>query len=277
MKKNISLAIVILFLFSAACSHNIEDMYTAPTVKNQPRLIYPKTAQENTITGKARCLVNISKTGMVEKVHLTMSSGNKDLDEAAVEYCKRLEFNPASLEGEAINSRISMAINFDISGENWDIKHYVKEINNLYSRAGNNQNADRMNILKQILNRHDNFINEMKDGLNFNKYLEQVISSSLSEEWKRDWNSWPLSFLLYHDFIQRFPDYDDLVSVREKLAKAVQEDIRYINSISINDLESRAEKEKILSKIAAFLRINYPDIQADNFRLEASNSFNSAS
>jgi TonB family protein len=270
MKKNINIVLSLLLLFAMGCSVlNTGDVtYTPAYQKNHPRLLYPKTAQENESTGNSKVLMVISKTGTVDKVSIAESSGFALLDSAAVEYCKDLLFYPATRNGQVVASRMEMDIKFNISIPIFDANKYVNEVKNLYSRY--EYSNDKKAIQKEILDKHNEFVQNMTDALNFNIYVEQVILPELSSKWRTDWNAWPLSFLLYQDFIQRFQDYDDLAGVKAQLRTSVKDDIQYIENTTTNDPDSQKDKEKILSKVKKFISEQYPDfiMKENSWKLE---------
>ena len=267
MTRYINLVFILTLLVNLSCGHNgnltKDKNYTLPVQKNQPRLLYPKTAQENSFTGNSKLLFQINKTGTVDKVNVVRSSGSELLDNAAVEYCKNLLFYPATRNGEPTPSVMSIEIKFHISNQDMDAFNYVQNVNWLYKKLLFAGQSERNMIEKEILERHNQFIVAMRDGINFNKYVAQVILPSVLAEWKRDWNAWPLSFLLYHDFIQRFPDYDSIASVKNLLHNAVKYDMEYINNTPTYDSKSTGEKEDILMKIRGFIANHYPDIKIE--------------
>lgn len=269
MKREISIAVVLLLLILAACRSDIqrstENNYTPPSIKVQPRLLYPKAAQENYYAGSVKMYLQISKEGVVDKVQVIKSSGHKILDEAAVEYSKGLLFNPAQVNGNLISSRIEWELKFQITDQNWSVHNYVNDLDFLYKKITRVSGTSKIETQKEILNKHNNFIENMTDGLNFNTVLDNVLLTDISMEWKSDWDSWPLSFLLYHDFIKRFPDYDSLNIVKEKLRNAIVQDIKFIQNNEASDYKSQTAKEYLIIKIKKFMSDKYPDIVIDNF------------
>jgi len=259
--------LILSFIFMS-CAGNLDlsrQNFTPPSLKNQPRLLYPKNAQENSYTGNAKVVMIISETGNVKNAKIEKSSGSNILDSAAVRYCKSLLFNPAVRNNKPVYSRMEMTIKFDLSDQAWDAKKYVAAVHNLYGRINQlnqfiteNNRAQKNEIENEILNWHNEFVKNMTDVVNFNFYVEQVIRPELSAEWKSDWDTWPLSFLVYHDFIQRFQDYNDLPDVKAQLKNALKEDIRYMNDSIVYNSEERAGREKLLSKIRKFINDNYP-------------------
>lgn len=265
MKTMARIFISALMIFNFACSHNIQNQYTAPTIKTQQRLIYPKAAQEKLISGKTKVMLGITEKGTVDTAYVIKSAGDADLDNAAVEYCRKIEFTPALYDGEPIFFRMTMTVDFEISSLVPDVKIYAKEINSMYSLIERSEGSKKNELLDSLLEMHDQFLLKMSDGLNFNKYISQIIQPSISSDWKTVWDSFPITFLIYYDFIMRFPDYDSLKIVKGRMLDAMEQDIHYIKSVHNGDKQSELEKNKLLDKIQAFLRINFPEVKLDRF------------
>lgn len=103
----------------------------------------------------------------------------------------------------------------------------------------------------------------MRDALNLNIVLKDVLTPALFENWKDYWNLGPLSFLIYHDFIQRFPQYNDSVEIKNMLQNAFKADVNYIKSSNPANKEMRKEKDDLLNKIREFVKENYPDFSLE--------------
>jgi TonB family protein len=266
MKKNIILTLAIIIFSGFGCSHYIEQNQTfePPSLKNQPRLFYPKIAQQQSLMGKTKVIIYISKTGEVENARVLKSSGFSVLDTAAVNYCKTFTFYPAKRNGKEVNSNLEMNIKFNLADQDYNPNEYVQSINDLYSKLEGAKGNEKNEIEKEILNGHSEFLKKMKDALNFNIYVEKVISTKLAVEWKNSWDSWPLSFLLYQDFIERFPNYDNIPEVKQLLFQALKFDLRYINISSSANSDEQKEKENLLINIRQFVEKNYPDFIRDS-------------
>jgi TonB family protein len=265
-KKLILARIMIVFIF-VSCGHlsMIEENYVPPVQKNQPRLLYPRSAQENSNTGNSIVKFTISKSGQVEDVEIMQTSGLKILDDAAAEYCRSLVFDPAKRNGEDVYSIMKLTVKFDVTDTKFDQMAYVEELKKLYKISGKLDSSAKVHTLKEILNLHNEFVLNMKDALNFNFYVGQVILPRLEKDWQKDWNSWPLSFLLYHDFMLRFPEYDSLSLVKAQMVNSLKFDLNYIENSTCKDAKEKAGKNLILNKISAFISEHYPDIVIENF------------
>jgi TonB family protein len=255
--------VAVLIILTWGCTHiesSRDPNYAPPTVKTQPRLMYPKVAQENSYSGKTKLVIYVDDQGIVDRVVMLNSSGHKILDDAALNYCKQLTFKPAELNSEPVKSRVEWEVKFNISQQNLDPLVYLQNIQSLYNKLSSASNIERKDILNQILSEHKEFVQSMGDVVNFNTVIGKVISADLASQWKSDWNSWPVSFLLYHDFMKRYPDFDSMAVVKELFIKSLKFDLAYIINTPSAQLSKKWEKDKILNRIKAFVTINYPEI-----------------
>ena len=97
--KNIIISIISALIFLTGCStiqQSLDKNITQPKLKKESKLIYPVSAQKNNIMGTASIMFTISNEGSVLQTRIYKSSGNKTLDLAAENYCKQLEFFPAT-------------------------------------------------------------------------------------------------------------------------------------------------------------------------------------
>ncbi len=259
---------IITLLVGMSCTHETvttrDELFTPPSYKYKPRLLYPKVAQEQAFTGSLKFVVRISRTGVVENVTAVTLSGNEALDSAAYQYCRDVVFYPAQRGGVAIPSRIEIPFTFGMSSPSWDGNSYVREVMFLIAQVNRLDPAGKNQVRREILKKHKEFVQNMADALNFNSYVEHVVLPATADEWKKDWDSWPLSFLLFHDFIQRFPEYDSLASVKQQLVAALGDDVRYIERTRASSARDREQKAAILEKIRTFLGVHYPAINLDD-------------
>ena len=270
MKKILYLSLVACVSMIWGCAYRFEQeenpVYKPPTIQSQPRLLYPSNAQSRAFSGKTKVSLSITKDGKVRQVDVIKSSGYMALDKAAVEFAEGIVFTPATVNDKPISARLQYDVVFNIAEQNTFADTFIREMQELLDRAAQSQGADKHTIQGEILNKDEYFIQNMRDGLNFNTILEKIVSPQLTEEWKKDWNTFPLSFLLYHDFITRFPDYDSLTKVKEQLRTSVLLDLHYIKELPIESEETRAMREQLLLKITTFMKHQYPDLLLEVLR-----------
>jgi TonB family protein len=79
------------------------DKDPRPLVPINSLITYPEDARINQIEGKAVVRLLIDKTGKVTKSVLDSSSGDADIDAAALDAGRRATFSPAKRKGQPVN------------------------------------------------------------------------------------------------------------------------------------------------------------------------------
>jgi TonB family protein len=272
--KNINIALVNAVLLMTGCAHYISNspQIVLPTVKEMPALIYPKEAKQNNFTGNTTVEIFISKTGSVLDTKILQSSGYNILDDAAKEYCDKITFNPATANGIPINSRSIFKVKFDLSDQQAYGKKYVSDINKLYSNLTDESVIEKYSVERDILNKHKEFIGNMQDAADYISTIKKILLPEITEQWEAYMDYCPLTFLVYHDFMTRFPDYEDISNVKIDLNNAVNNDLRILEKIPAQDFENPSEKEALSSFIRNFIRMKYPDLNFNHVMHQAINS-----
>jgi len=263
-----------LFLLFAACGQGTDSMknleeqnYTPPSVLTQPRFLYPTMAQENSFAGSAKLYIFINKEGKVIRVSMIKSTGYDVLDKASKEYCSTLTFKPAKQDGLPVDSHIVWEMKYNLSNQNWCSETYVKDVAKLFVDEITSNKENKKRIREEILNLHNKFAKTMNDRMNYNIIIGQVISPALSMEWEKEWDSWPLSFLLYYDFMKRYPDYDSLSKIQDQMKNSLKTDIQCIKSTNPENIKTENGKDSILLKIRTFIQKEFPDTPLKEFGL----------
>ncbi|MCW8849831.1 MAG: energy transducer TonB [Melioribacteraceae bacterium] len=270
MKKLIKILIAVVFLL-AACTH-VERLpnenIVEPKLKKEPKLIYPFSAQQQSLNGTTTILFTINKNGEVDATRVHKSSGYIMLDEAAEKYCKGLEFIPAYQNGEAIASSMKWEIKFNLKDFGKEIERRVEEVKSLYSDVIDLDGAEKFKAQNDILALHDDMTRNLKDGVKFNEYMSGVVQNSIIYEWEPVVKSFPLTFLLYHDFLTRYKDFDSVSVVKSKLEYALRQDVAYLNEASNISSEYKINRVSLIQKIKQFVQKNYPEFDISKLNLE---------
>ena len=262
--NRIYLSFLVMFLLLIfGCSSQLEQSesqdFVEPILESKPRISFPKLAEEKNYSGNVKALLYVSETGIVKKVDILESSGYTVLDEAAVDYFKRFVFNPARGNGKSISCRVVWDIKFDFVDKESNARDYVEDVIILYDEVSLARGKEGNRIQDKIFSLHNQFVNSMWNSTNFNATITKVVSPEIAEEWKISEYTYPLSFLLFHDFVVRFPDYDNIVEVKKTLVNSITSDIKYINQNQAWNSESEVERQELLKKIKAFMERNYPE------------------
>ena len=173
MKKLIYILLSTMILLSACSSSKqmLNEDVTSPVLKKEPKLIYPLNAQEKNQYGTSTILFSITKDGVVSETQIHNSSGHKELDRAAENYCKGLFFTPAKQGGEAIASNMKWEVQFNLNDFRKGIKWKTKEVNELYKDLATLNGKKKQAVQKEILQHHEDVIRNIKDVLKLNEYI----------------------------------------------------------------------------------------------------------
>ncbi len=268
--KNIALFIALSIMWSCSSNINVKDgAYSPPSIKSQERLIFPVSAQQRGVDGVTKVFISITEKGEVKDAKVMESSGYEDLDEAAVSYCKKLSFFPAMHGDVPVSSYVKLKVNFDYKNYSGNSDRYVQSVLTLYDkieRAGNSRL--KTSLQKELFETHINFIGKMGGEIKFNSFAKEVIQKNSLPEWGNIWDSYPLTFLLFHDFLQRYPDCEFSTEVRAELTKALRNDIYFIENSPALDAGEENFKEGLLLKIKSFVSRHYPGIKLSFGTLE---------
>ena len=87
-----------------------------PQPLSTPAPRYPREALRMGAGGTVRITVTVAADGSVERQELTVSSGNRHLDRAALEAVRRWRFQPATRNGKPVAAEVSVPIVFNPDG-----------------------------------------------------------------------------------------------------------------------------------------------------------------
>ena len=273
--KEIFISIAIMFVrLIFGCSSQLESMksqgFVEPSLESKPRIIFPKIAEEENYSGDVKALLYISENGSVYRVDVLESSGYKVLDEAAVDYFKRFVFNPATGNGKPISCRAIWDMKFSLVDQKSNAKDYVEEILDLYNEVTVADGDEKDEILDNIFSLHKQFINSMWNSLNFNASVAKVVLPNIAEEWANESNTYPLVFILYHDFNVRYPDYHNSEDINKEIRNSLKSDIEYIIKSPARSNGDSAHKKELLQKIKIFVEMNYPELLNEDLDFDRS-------
>lgn len=77
---------------------------------------YPLEARREQREGDVLCEALITKRGRVERVHIVLGSGYRELDSAALVALRRARFEPATRRGQSVEATVQITIVFRLKG-----------------------------------------------------------------------------------------------------------------------------------------------------------------
>ncbi|MFO7892067.1 MAG: energy transducer TonB [bacterium] len=246
-----------------------EDKNVSPPERKITQLpSYPALAEQKNIEGSVKINLLITNSGKVEKVRLVRSSGHDILDRAAIDYSKKILFEPAKKGDSTISTWYAMDFTYKLFQNGFNPNDYVEKIKNYYSKIRTDSNEKQKDLQTKILNTHIRYLGKFSNKIStVNNYLDKIISPSLKSKWKFFWNDKELHFLIFHDFIQHSP-YEELnIKAKSYLVKFLSKEID-------NNGNSSQKQELFQKRVYVFLEQEYPELVNKFFREEVKANYN---
>ncbi len=121
-------------------------------------------------------------------------------------------------------------------------------------------------LLQDLINLHQGFTEyaRKQDNPDYMPYLKTVLLNKVLQEWQPFLDLWTLSFIVYADFLKRFPQSVYNSSVQKKLIESIEADIGHIEKISTDKQEEH--KKEFKKRLYGFLQRNYPQLIKDSLK-----------
>ncbi|NLT49780.1 MAG: energy transducer TonB [Ignavibacteria bacterium] len=272
MKRFVKMLLLLVVFLIYSCStvpdnSLSKENYILPVLIEKPEMYYPPTAEEGKYSGRVKVLLTISSNGKVESATVQKSSGFPELDSSAINHTKQFVFIPGKIDNRPVYSRIAFDIVFNYQNLSVYARNYNEDIENLYKSLVNADSIEKIALIKRVLNEHNKFIEKMKDPQNFNLYISAVLLPEIKNEWSDEWNSWPLTFLLYYDFLKRFNEGKENKEFKSQMFKLLESDVKFIKKNVITELSGMIKKRKLLEKIKTFVTQEYSAEKANDLGL----------
>jgi TonB family protein len=235
---------------------------TPPILQENIEPAYPPLAQTEGMEGTVTMNLLVAESGDVKRVEIVQSSGYRILDNASTVFANKLKFNPARQGDTPIDAWISWVLDYHLIAQEFLPIRYVQKIQDLRRQAIAEGRNERTAILMHTLNTHLEFVEYMsskKPELNYNQYIQKLIASSIYENWKLFWDDFPLHFLVFYDFICRYPDSSMIGTAKSHLFHYIELTIRQYEQDTTNFRENEKRK-RFLTHVSQFLNREYPDI-----------------
>ena len=75
---------------------------------------YPREEERRGIGGTVILVITVDENGVAQDVEVEKSSGNRNLDRAAVTAARRWKFNPEVRNGQKVASRVRVPVDFTL-------------------------------------------------------------------------------------------------------------------------------------------------------------------
>ncbi len=245
-------------LFLSSCSNReiVDRASDAGSMIIPPKLketvsppLYPWKAWQNRWEGRTRLRLLVNELGRVEQVRIAGSSGYDVLDSAAVEYGKTLSYEPASRAGKPVYIWIEQDVQFKFTegGPYFHPRGYAYQAARIMSALpDSSDNNDRRRIqLLMLLNLHSDYVEycALNPYQNSNEIIKEILTSQVTEMWMPYMKSWPMPFMVFQDYLNRYPRSDWTGKAVRLFQEVLLSDLKHVSEISGQD-SKMAEKRK---------------------------------
>ena len=212
---------VVVFL---ACAGLSSGKYKAPKASINRDLNYPLEAQMANIEGNVTVGVFVDENGKPETIRVVQSSGNTDLDSAAVEFARMIGYEPATLDKHPFGSWTQLELRYQLSRANFEENQWLADVLDLQKKLDNSSDPYTRNIyLQRLYLKYTGFADWSETAESYD--LPLLIKRTVREE---TWNIWQkmikeihTAFALFYDFYYRYPDCEFKSKVRETLVHQI--------------------------------------------------------
>jgi TonB family protein len=242
--------------------------FTPPSLQQDIQPDYPLLAMRDGLEGSVEMNLLVDRNGDVKRAVVHRSSGYEILDIAAKEFAKKLQYDPARKEGKPIEVWVSRVMHFQLVEKAFLPSAYVDKIKSFSELAFRSSDKIKYQALRHILECHEELSEYLgqKPYLNYNRHIGLFIDPKIYQEWKELWEDWPLHYLVFHDFILRYPDSGLKSRAVNSLLYFINKDIAYIEQSEEMDPNRQGKKDEFVRAIHRFLENDYPDAITSEMR-----------
>jgi len=257
--------ISVLFLLTCHLPRRTTNGYVPPQLISASVIsFYPPEAYEEQLEGTATLLIHVGTNGYVGKTGIFKSSGYDVLDEAALAIARTVRFKPGQLFGKAQDQWMIWPVVFELSSlpifalnlVEWQHKALQYQVdasdkNSLKRRMAQNSLFDHyVNLGNRMIKNRSIFPNETIMG---------IVTSPIRNSWIEYQDVWPMAFVLFQDYIERFPDSRNVARAERHLVDYVMNEISYLKAALTNGSQLAGARQRLLNDLTQFLMEHYPE------------------
>jgi TonB family protein len=171
---------------------------------------YPLEAYLKGLEGRVVMLVRIEETGDVSDARVAVSSGEGILDSAAQVIASVIRFTPAQLHGQPQVLWLKVPIVFRLDQTDHasiNLKAWRRTAQDLQSAASAGEPEERRVAERKLLDHYVQLAYKMVDSraVAANRIILEVAAMPVQDTWRDYQQVWPLPFVLFQDFLARYP------------------------------------------------------------------------
>lgn len=235
-----------------------------PMLKDVIEPYYPPLAKNKGFEGQVGIEMLVSREGRVTDVRISSSSGYQILDRAAREFARQLTFEPAMQGSRPVDIWISRTFTYNLEERTLLPERYISQIRELRQQLSGADSTARHSIYWSLLQTHVQYCRLLieQGSVVDNDLLIPIVKDNIYRAWQEWWNLEPLFFIVFHDYIQRYP--------RSSYREDAVLKMRYFANIIINTIQARHETDpeiqtrqnRFIDDVRTFLENDYAGTQS---------------
>ncbi|MEX0325819.1 MAG: energy transducer TonB [Puniceicoccaceae bacterium] len=210
-----------------------------PQIVNAPVLDYPAAAIMQLEQGVVIVRFKVMEDGSTNEFSLHKSSGYERLDREAIAFVRRLEFEPAVVRGKPAMAWANQSVVFTIVRKKIDPVEWSITTLDLM-RQLERRPVDEVPFLEERLyEKCGHYMSAIitRPRPVFSRYALELVSDSVRDRWAAYGDTFPMSFLMFDDFVERQPDSQLKDRARMQLIWALEVDIRRIEDLPAEEAD----------------------------------------
>lgn len=209
-----------LIILTLGCAS--QSRLKPPRVASSLPLDYPLSAQLQRLEGEVALTVFVNPQGQSEEVNLSESSGYQVLDEAALKFVEKLDFNPGTLDGKPVGAWTRLVLRYKLTEMVFETERWLAEVRSLQREIDKEStSAARETLLRRLYTNYVGCITyvESQNDPAINAAIKTVIAKSTAQYWRPFEEEYAFPFVLFDDFIARYPDSEIIGQARQDLLR----------------------------------------------------------
>jgi len=240
---------------------NLPPGLVAPELlSGQSFFTYPPEAFKNNLEGTVELLVRVEVSGYVGETVVLESSGHNLLDEAALLMARTARFKPARRYGVVQEVWMRWPVSFKImkGQESYiDMNAWKAKALALQEAAASDVPSQRLNAQQDLFTHYSSLVKMLDENHAIfpNRVILEVVSPTVRNRWIIYRGVWPLAFILYHDFMQRYPKSEYIDLADKFLVSSISAEIaRLEQAASIGESAIVKARQHLLQDLRHFVR-----------------------
>lgn len=250
----------ILFQVTVSCA--LRPDAAPKLIKNSVKFSYPLQAYDQKMEGTVVLRLYIDAKGEVQKARVWKSSGYALLDSSALEYAQIARFKPGRLHGKITGMWLTWPLVYTFDSIAEDMEKWKDKVKEAQYSATRGKLQDREAAQYQLLVYYRGMAHKMVNDRDFklNRDIMSVVVPEVRREWEQYKDYWPMSFLLFEDFLHRYPKSTQYKTARDYLIDYIKYEISLLRYTGLppDNREGRIQKE-LLQELHQYLSTHYPE------------------